>query len=364
MATRKSVIKAVLGMFPVDMKIVEMFFGRGELNDSQQVTFDIYEGGAGIALKGNFEKQSNTVNKDGFSTITVNPIQINEKVTDGVANTNKRRIGQSDTGAVEGGLSEAETRAVEDDMEGFAKLKKRALRLIKLSVYDVLTTGKVTVSGADSVTDEIDFGLVNKIVNDASTAGQIEWNDTTSGDPIKQLESEALAMGEYAPNAFVLGTEARKAFLAHPKVRTVDNTTTGKRANFIQGTASERAGKSTAHMKYLGTTAGDDGLALEIYAELDTYVNAASATVPYLDKNFVVGGNTGSDINASMQYGAIPIAQGSGDNVAMVSLMQTEWIDGRIKQDPAGIQRQYKSSPLPTMNQQKGFISIQATIVA
>lgn len=171
-------------------------------------------------------------------------------------------------------------------------------------------------------------------------------------------------MGDFVVDTFILGDEARKAFLSHPKVRTSDNTTTGKRANFIHGTKEERSSKSTKKFKFLGTTAGDHGVSLEIYAELDEYVDGSGVKQKYLDKNYAVGFSDGSRENASLQYGAIPVTQGDGtENADVVNFVGSEYIDSQVKKDPAGVEKMYKSSPLPVMNQPKSFISIKATLI-
>ena len=360
MAIKISVIAAVAVLQTVDMSIERMAFPTSFTHSAQKVEFDVYEGGDEIALKGNFAKESNVVNKDGFKTITVNPMKVNESIVDAVINVGKKRIGETVYGESLGGLSDAEKMEIEDDMKGFGKLVKRNQRLVKKSLYDVLTTGKLTVSADGEVVDELDFGMTNKIVNDNATAGQYQWNDTINSDPITQLETEALEMGQYAVDTFVLGFEARKAWAAHPKVRTSDNTTTGKRANFIPGTPEEKAAKSTKFMKYLGQTTGDNGVALEIYVELEMY----GGTSYYLDKNFVVGFAMGDTQNAQVQYGAIPVAEGSNTASELVLFEGKEWIDAEIKKDPAGVKRYFRSSPLPTMNQPKAFISIKATLIA
>ena len=360
MAVKTSVITAIAILQTVDMSIEKMAFPVSYTHDALKVEFDVYEGGDTIALKGNFAKESNVVDKDGFKTITVNPMKVNESIVDAVINAGKKRIGETVYGDNTGGLTDAEKAEIEDDMKGFGKLVKRNQRLLKKSQYDVLTSGKIVVSGEGETTDEIDYGMTNKIVNDNSTAGQYQWNDTTNSDPVQQLETEALEMGQYAVDTFVLGFEARKAWANHPKVRTSDNTTAGKRANFIPGTKEEKASKSTKYMKYLGQTTGDHGVALDIYVELEKY----DATSYFLDKNFVVGFAMGDSQNAQVQYGAIPVAEGSNTASDLVLWEGKEWIDAEIKKDPAGVKRYFRSSPLPTMNQPKAFISIKATLIA
>ncbi|MDQ1341338.1 MAG: Phage major capsid protein [Campylobacterota bacterium] len=360
MAVKTSVITAVAILQTVDMAIAKMAFPTEFTHNAQRVEFDFYEGTDEIALKGNFAKESNVVKKDGYKTITVNPMEVNESIVDAVINVGKKRIGETIYGESMGGLSDAEKAEIEDDATKYGKLKKRSQRLIKKSMYDVLTTGKIIVSGNGDATDEINYGLTNIIVNDNATAGQYQWNDTTNSFPVEQLEKEALEMGQYAVNTFILGFEARKAWAKHPQVRTTDNTTTGKRANFLPATAEQKAAKSTKFMKYLGQTTGDTGVALDIYTELEMY----GGTNYFLDKNYVVGFEFGNAQNGQVQYGAIPVAEGTNQNSELVLLQTKEWIDGEIVKDPAGVKRYYRSSPLPTMNVPKAFISIKATLIA
>lgn len=360
MAVRTSVIAAVAILQTVDLAIAGMAFPVEFTHDTQKVEFDVYEGTDSIALKGNFAKQSNVVGKDGYTTVTVNPMQVNEQLVDAPINTFKKRIGEDIYGGTGSNMSEAEKAQIEYDAKGFGKLKKRSQRLIKKSIYDVLTTGKITVSASGETVDEIDFGMTNKVVNDNSTAGRYQWNDKTNSDPIAQLETEALNMGQYAVDTYVLGFEARKAWAAHPKVRTMDDTTAGKRANFIPATPAEEAARSSKYMKYLGQTTGDTGVRVSIYTELEMY----DGTNYFLDKNFVVGFSMGNTQNGQIQYGGIPVAVGDGENADIVIFEGREWMDGEIEKDPAGVKRYYRSSPLPTMNVPKAFMSIKATLIA
>lgn len=360
MAVKVSIIAAVAVLETVDMSGVRMAFPVEFEHDAQKVEFDVYEAGREIALKGSFAAQANVVNKDGFKTITVNPMQINESIVDSVANLNKKRVGETVYGDQKGGVN---VRSLESEIKGFGKLKKRAERLVKKSAYDVLTTGKVIVSADGVVTDEIDYGLTNIVVNDNATAGIYQWNDTTNSSPIEQLETYALNMGKFAVDTFIIGFEAHKAFVKHPKVQTSDNTTTGKKANFRNATIEESAAKSTDTLIFVGTTLGDYGKVLEIYAELDQY-NNGTADVYYLDKNYVVGFKRGNEENGQIQYGNIPVAEGDGESAVLTAVMGKEWIDGEIKKNPAAVARYYRSSPLATMNQPKAFVSIKATLIA
>ena len=112
-------------------------------------------------------------------------------------------------------------------------------------------------------------------------------------------------------------------------------------------------------MKYLGQTTGDSGVPLDIYYEIETY----GGTNLYLDKNYVVGFTMGSAQNGQRQYGAIPVAEGMNTNSELVAFVGKEWIDAEVVKDPAGVKRYYRSSPLPTMNVPKGYISIKATLI-
>ena len=362
MAVKISVIAAVYVLNKVDMTGIAMAFPIEFEHDSQKVEFDVYEGGTEIAVKGSFAVQADIVLKDGYTSVTVNPMQVNESIVDGVKNVNKKQIGETVYGDKKGLTASAQA-IIKDDMEGYGKLKKRKERLLKKSGYDVLMTGKITVSANGIPTDEIDYGLTNIVVNDNATAGIYQWNDTTNSDPINQLESYALGMGQHAVNTFIMGFEAHKAFIKHPKVLTSDNTTTGKKANFYPPSKEERASKSTDTFIFMGTTAGDYGRVVELYAELDEY-NDGTTDVRYLDKNFCVGFRKNEGANGQIQYGNIPITTGEGSEARTATTVGKEWIDGQISKNPVGTERFYRSSPLPTMNQPKGFVSIKATLIA
>lgn len=361
MSVKISIIAAVAVIEMVDMTAINMAFPAEFTHDAKKIEFDRYGAGIEIASKGSFDAQAGIVKKDGFQTITVNPMEVNESITDGVINVGKKRIGETVYGDKKG-ITAGKQRSLENEMKGFGKLKKRAERLMKKSGFDVLVTGKVVVSADGIPTDEIDYGLTNKVVNDNSTAGIYQWNDTTNSNPINQLESYALSMGQFSVNTFILGFEAHKAFIKHPKVLTSDNTTTGKKANFTNATKDQTASKSTDTFIFVGTTAGDYGKVLEIYVELDQY-NDGSTDVYYMDKNYAVGFRRFNEDNAQRHYGLIPIATGEGDNVEVSSFEGKEWIDGETKKDPVGIKRYYRSSPLPTMNQPRAFVSIKATLI-
>jgi len=361
MSVKVSIIAAVAVLETVDMTAINMVFPAEYTHDAAKIEFDRYNAGVEIASKGSFDAQAGVVGKDGFQTITVTPMQINESITDGVINVGKKRIGETVYGDKKG-ITAGMQRSVENEMKGFQKLKLRAERLIKKSGYEVLITGKLVVSADGIPTDELDYGLTNKVVNDNATAGIYQWNDTTNSNPIEQLEKYALGMGKFGVNAYILGHEAHGAFIKHPKVLTTGNTTTGKKANFTNATEAQTASKSTDTFIFVGTTAGDYGKVLEIYVELDQY-NDGSSDVYYMDKNYAVGFRRGNEENAQRHYGLIPIATCEGENVEVKAFEGKEWIDGETKKDPVGIKRYYRSSPLLTMNQPKGFVSIKATLI-
>jgi hypothetical protein len=67
----------------------------------------------------------------------------------------------------------------------------------------------------------------------------------------------------------------------------------------------------------------------------------------------------GVERNAQIQYGAIPVAVKRGNDSEIVAIQAKEWMDSDVIKDPAGIQRYYRTSPLPTMNVPKAFKSIK-----
>lgn len=361
-----SLIAAIAVLHTVDFAIERMAFPAQYTHKTQKVEYDYFEQGTTIALKGNFARESKIIPKAGFTTYTVNPMHINLKITDAVINSGGKRIGETIYGAdAASQMSEAEKLEIEDMMKGFGALKTPADVLRKKSMYDVLTTGKLVVSGYGEVDDEIDYVMTNKVVNDNATAGSYQWNDTTNSDPVEQLELLSTGMGQFAFDTAVLGSEARKAWAAHPKVLTMDNTTTGKRKNFNPATPEEKAAKGSEFMDYLGETSGDKGRAIAVYAERETYIDAITLVeTAYLNKNYVVCFKLGAMDNAQVHYGMIPVAEGAGTDVRLSQFEGKEWAWGKVEEDPAGVTRYYRTSPLFTLNKPKAFASIKATLIA
>lgn len=362
---KKSVISAVASMWMVDMSIADMICPSEFVHNAQQIQYDAYEGSETIALKGNFAKQSNVVNKDGYDTITVNPMEVNESTFDGVKNAGIKRIGETEYGDMYSGLTEAQIREIEDDMEGFALLVKRSQRLIKKSIYDVATTGKLVVSGDGETTDEIDYSLTNITVNDNATAGQYQWNDTTNSNPVEQLELLA-ENAKYPINTFVIGFEAKKAWVKHPQVTKTDGS--GNRANFTPATKEEKMAKSSEYMIYLGQTNGNYGSSVDVYFEKEKYqLVKDGAEFYYLDKNYAIGFEMRNPKWMQRHYGAIPFSKQDGDVVApdkMGLFVGKELLTKKAYEDPDGIKKRYRTSPLITMNQPNAFISVKATLIA
>jgi hypothetical protein len=351
---KKSIIAAVAVLNPVDMRGVSLAFPVEYTHDTQKVTFDRYEAGSEIALKGSFLTESNVVQKDGFETVTVNPMQVNESIVDSPANFSKKRIGQTEYGTP-AGLSDADRMMIENEMMGFGKLKLRGERLKKLSAYQVLVTGKVTVSKNGVATDEIDYGLTDVVTNSGTTGAIALW---TSADayPVDQLVNESIAKGKYAFDTVILGADAEAAFSANPNVRTTDDTTSGKMKNFEPATDAAANAKSTDTLIFLGTTVGKKRI--DVYVELDQY-NDGSSDLYYMSEKYAVCFKRDSQMNGQIQYGAIPVAEKRGTDSEIVAVQGKEWMDSKILEDPAGIKRYYRTSPLATMNVPKAFKSIK-----
>lgn len=363
MVVKKSVISAVASVFMVDMSIAKMICPAEYTHSATKIEYDAYEGSETIALKGNFAKQSNVVKKDGYDIITVNPIEVNESIFTGITDLTKKRIGTTEYGDVKSGMSEGEIREIEQDMEEFGKLVKRSQRLIKKTIYDVATTGKVVVSGEGETSDEINYGLTNITVNDNATAGQYQWNGTANSNPVKQLEENAEA-SRYGLDTYVLGFEAAKAWRKHPQVTKTD--ASGYWANFTPATKAERDSKSSKYMTYLGSTNGNYGKAVEVYYEFEQYEDASGTSQYYLDKNFVIGFEDGNTKFMQRHYGAIARSTGNGDDSvgnSMELYQGKELLTAKQFEDPDGIKRRYRTSPLVTMNQPKAFVSIKATLI-
>ena len=334
---RTTLIPAVAVLRPVDMGAEELFFGQRTYFDTQEVEFDAATLDGTTASYNSFANTANVVKKDGFDTITLNPLNINESIN--ITADNQRNRGVGATKYMPEGSG---NQALRTELEGFGKLKARADRARKKAMYEAMLTGKIQY-GQNGIA-EIDFNM---------PAGNIEvetgtdlWTDAGS-DPITKLISVYDGM-DVTPEAVIMSQAALTAFNNHADVR-YHSDSDGKPADVIKYTGDIKAGAKFIKVGRLVDRP------LDIYLEIDTYFKSDGTTrTDYLAAGFCVFGGSES---GQMLFGGVPML--SGDNITWEA---TEFIPSVDTQNnPVKIDRIFRSSPLPTLKNSKGFYSLKVT---
>lgn len=334
---RTSLIASVAIMRTIDNGARDLLFNSQLFFESEKVEFDITTLNGEIAGYNAFSQTAKVVKKDGYDTVSLAPLNINESINITAENTKVKAFGQSKYG---GAVTDAAARALETELNGFAKLKKRGDRAIKKAMYEAMLTGKI-VYGQNGI-PEIDFNM--PAANKEVETGADLWSETTS-DPIAKIIAVYDSM-DVSPEAVILSETAKTAFLAHAKVTTTDNITTGKKRNLIVDETETPKGAKFIKIGRLVERPVD------VYVELDTYRDAAGDPVKYMTDGFVAFGSAGS---GQMLYGGIPMGVGQDIVWEATDMMLT--VD--TKENPVSKDRIFKSAPLPTLKNAVAFYSLK-----
>lgn len=338
---RTSLIAAVAILKPVDLSVSGLFFplGTDSYFTTPEVEFDVVTQNGTSADYNSFSKEANVVKKDGFDTIKLNPLNINESTNITAENSKNRGAGEPQYG----GASTVATSngSLQRELDGFGLLRGRGDRAVKKAMYEALMTGKI-VYGQDGI-KEIDFNMPagNKTV----LTGTDIWTDA-GANPVASLIS-VYDGADISPESVVLSETAYAAFIAHATTLTTDNTSTGKKRNFQPADLSTVP--SGAKFFKAGRLADRP---LDVYVEQDTYKNSAGTKVKYLSDGFAVFGNADA---GQMLFGGIPML--NGENINWVSASMMLKVD--TKENPTKVDRIYQSAPLPTLKDASAFYSMK-----
>ena len=333
---KTTLIPAVAVLRPVDMGAEDLFFSKRRFFGTQEVEFDSVTIDGTTSGYNSFANSAKVVKKDGFDTIRLNPLNINEAINITAENSKNRGFNEPKYG---GSMSGGE-QAIQNELEGFSKLKARADRTKKRAMYEALTTGKI-VYGQDGIA-EIDFNM--PVANKEVLTGTDLWSDTDS-DPVAKLVEIYDGMID-APTDAILSQSAYQAFIGHSRVR-FGADANGKIANVNKNAVASAKGSKFI---FVGTLADRP---LDLWLEIDTYVDSAGARQKYLTDGFVV---IGSSTQAEMLYGGIPTV--IGDNVEW---QVAEFLPAvATETNPAKVDRIYKTAPLPTLKNGGSFYSLKA----
>lgn len=338
---RTSLIAAVAVLKPVDLSIGELFFPQG--NDSffstPEVEFDVVTQNGTSAGYNSFSKAATVVKKEGFDTVRLNPLNINESTDITSENSKNRGAGEPKYGAVS--TTTSNNSSLQRELDGFSMLKGRGERAVKKAMYEALMTGKIAY-GQDGI-KEIDFNMPAE--NKTVLTGTDVWTDAAA-NPVKDLIAIYDA-ANIAPESAVMSETAYSSFIGHNTTLTTDDSANGKKRNFQPADLSNIP--SGAKFFKVGRLSDRP---LDVYVELDTYKDEAGNSVRYLTDGFVVLGTAEA---GQMLYGGIPMA--NNGNIDWVSAPMMLKVD--TQENPVRVDRIYQAAPLPTLKNSSAFYSLK-----
>ena len=322
---RYELAPAVGVLAPLNTFILDRLFPKRKYFGTQKVRFDLAKVENEAATFRSFADRATVVDKEGFRTIELTPLNINEAIIKTSEDAKYRGFGEPQNG----GEADPLAQVLQEELEGFNRLKRRAKTREIASAYEALTTGKIQY-GVDSI-QEIDFGI---------PAEQIETVAPTWDDPSSDPVGDMIAVYDdmiVKPTTAVLGKEAYHAFLQNPNVITTEYNSNGKAKNVEKAQPTE-VGQYGQGVIKVGTLVDRP---LEIVCDM-TVAEVDGTTRPLLDPKHVV---YGSGETGGVYYGGVPVSGGSG-----VVLEAVEFLPITITEDdPAQVKDVYKSSPLPAI---------------
>lgn len=340
---KKELVQAVQTVVLVDSTIMNLLFPMEYFHTTETIEYDASTVEGVAPSYNSFKNKATVVSKDGFDTVTLNPVNYNESISKTAIDANARKYGENVYGAT-AGLVDPIQRAL---LDGVAKLEMRTQVGKKAIMYEALTTHKIAggfVSGTSGAED-IAFAVpaANKEVL-ANTGSNLYW-DNASSKPLTNILRIYRAM-KVKPTAIVMNDTEYGYFYSNSQVTTIDNTTTGEKRNFFVNEAADSSSTAfrAGRINYMG-------MIIDVWVEPQTRLLANGSRTPYMPDKFVVFAST----NGEVHYGGIPVAQnGTVENVTAPFDVQEI-----IEANPPVHQVVYRAAPLPVLKNGEEYYSLQ-----
>lgn len=338
-------LQALEQLFPPKSFLLDMFFKGSLTFESTNVDLDIIKGNRKMAAFVRPIKEGKVVDGKGYSTRTVNPGYIKEKMRSTAADLMARSAGNT----VYAGetLSARAARRNGDDLR---YLDNRMSRREEWMAAKSLDEGKVTISG-DGFSDEVDFLMPAD--HKVTLLTDARWSESTTCNPLADLRTWARKIQQdsgLTPDVVVFGLTAWDYFEAWCISQRINP------ISLIQiqlGKIDPQALPSGA--VFMGSV-NAGGFHLNLYTYNEWYEADDSATqypmVP--DKKVWVGCTSAQNVRL---YGAIQDMDAitGGTTTYVARRFPKSWVE----KDPSVRWIMLQSAPLPALNQSDAFISAQ-----
>ena len=230
-------------------------------------------------------------------------------------------------------------------LTGVGKLKLNAEVGKKKLFYEALTTHKITGGyiGANGKEDIVfNVPAANKEVFDGTTKKY--WSNSAS-TPVTDIDRAYRAM-KIKPSRVIMNHNTYANFLANAEVLTFDNVTTGTKKNF---TLNENVNPDAKYYE-AGRLRLPSGKTISIRVEEEERFTGTTNT-PFLADGYVI---YCSPRRGKMHYGGIPVAE-NGVGVRRIAAMED--VTEIVTYDPPQHKIQYRTAPLPALEQGEAFYS-------
>lgn len=334
-------IAAVAEIIAVDMGVQTLVFPKSRTRVTSQIEYDYAVVNGASAAYHSFAQTANVVQKDGKSVVTLDPINFNESISKEAVDANMVQFGQNEYSIGAGDV------LMESLLTGVGKLALRAEVGLKVAYYDALVNHQITGGNVsrDGVASDIVFNVpaAQKAVL-TNTGSELYW-DNASAKPVTNIY-DAYASMKVKPSMGILQGDTYGLFYASGEVRTADNSSTGKKANFILNENVD-----TEADFYRAGTLMEKDMRLDIYVERGTY-DVAGTDTDYMSARHMVFAQRGA---ASTEYAGIPVAEKGG--VRMISAEMD--VSEVVTENPPVHEFVFRTAPLPVLKRAMAFYSLR-----
>lgn len=279
--------------------LLDMFFGLEQISDTEEVVFDVRDGARRLAPFVSPLVAGAVQATEGHTTKKFKPAYLKPKEVIDPSRPVKRVVGERIGGEM-APTDRAQLLVGNLINEQIDQINRR----LEVMASEVLTTGKVTISGEQYATQVVDFGRDTD--HTITLTSGSKWGET-GVDPLEDLDAWAMLILKRTgsrPNQVVMGTDAWAVFKKSPSVESRLDVRRVGDASLNLG------GPDSVGGTYMGTVDGFD-----IYVYADWYIDPADGQEkPVLPTNQVVMASRamqgtrafGAILDAEAGYRAMP----------------------------------------------------------
>lgn len=328
----RTMLEALEQMFIPRTFLQTMFFKESVTFDTENVDLDVIKGKRRLAPFVSPLAEGKVVERTGFSTSSIKPPYIKQKMATKASDILKRQSGN----IIYQGNSSPAQRAQVQLGKDMIELMNMIIRREEWMAANALNSGVITVAG-DGINAQIDFLMASD--HKITLTGTAKWTDAAS-DPITNLRTWKQKAGQdsgLVPNVAVFGSSVLTAFLGNANaLKLLDKT---------KVTLGQIDPKQLPDgVTYYGNVEG-----LDIYTYDEWYLDDNGALQPMVPVNKIFMGSTSAQ-NKRL-YGAIQDLEAT----AAVPYFPKSWEE----KDPSVRWLMLQSAPVVALNQPDAFMSIQ-----